>query len=1008
MKPVWETCRPRPEVLSGELRDESFAARLSRAKDRDPAYHVYTDPTLFFGQTYATAGLKTLLAEVLGRLAGSDPATAPVIRLETGFGGGKTHNLIACYHAASGRVPPKLLARFVDPTRVPSEPARIAAFVGEDLDPATGLRHPDGTVTRTPWGEIAYQLGGQTAYARVEPNDREGIPPGARAWSELIGANPTLILLDELAPYLRALKQSRSYQDLAAQIAPFLKGLLEAVASAPRAACVLTLAETSDAFGQETEEIGQTLTELLSELKSISARLERTLSPTAGEEEIGQILVHRLFEETDSQAAQAVASTYRAYYEALQARGADLPLNALQADYASLIEKSYPFHPELLITLNRKTSTIPNFQRTRGALRLLALAVRRVWERRPVDATLLHIHHLDLADPDIADDLTSRLDRPRYRQVIEADVASGMPDAPAHAEALDRTWTRDGRPPVPGKVARTVFLHSLTQQAAAGARTEEVSLAVLAPGDEPVLLEQALEQLERSCWHLEYEGERWRFAPEPSLNKMIADEMAYVRVGTAKQTLDERIRAIWRSGVFEVIPFPAEASAIPDDAGRPKLAVMHYDAASAREEDEAPPELVRRLYAEAGTAGGARTYKNNAFFLVADAAQVDRMVESAKQFLAVRRLADDPDRQRGLSPEQRRKLRERKDESELALRVAIHRAYRFLYYPSADGPRETVGLVREALPAQDQGEVQRDQSQVLLDVLRRLEKVYTADSDPIDPQFLKSKAWTVGRSSVAVADLARAFAMRRGLRMLLEHRPLREGILRGVQRGTWIYYDPKEGVGYGPSSPSPAISLEGDAELLEPEEARARGISIKGEAREPERCPVCGNPAELCTCDAGAPQEPEPFLVGSGAVDQAIQQLLDGMHDRGLEALGVLRISVQGSDQEGARELRSLGLAIPQLGSGDYRVEVRVSAEYPDRDCLVVDFRGPWERYRRLKDVVDGLVKEASRVEMRATLECRFADAGANPARLSEVRDVLRALDLGHLEVRAEPLESGS
>jgi len=995
-------------VLSGELRDESFAARLARVTegDPDPGYHVYTDPQVFFTRTYPTAGLRTLLAEVLGRLTGTDPAAAPVIRLETGFGGGKTHNLIACYHAASGKTSPHLLERFVDRARLPREPARVAAVVGEDLDPASGVRHSDGTATRTPWGEIGYQLGGIGGYRRVESNDREGIPPGARAWTELIGDEPTVILLDELAPYLRALKQSRSYQGLAGQLAPFLKGLLEAVASAPRAVCVLTLAEASDAFGQETEEIGRALTELLGELKSISARVERTLSPTVGEEEIGQILVHRLFERVDPAGAREASKGYREFYERLQAQGADLPLTALQADYAALIEKSYPFHPELLITLNRKTSTIPNFQRTRGVLRLLARAVRRVWERRPTDATLLHIHHLDFGDPDIADDLTSRLDRPRYRQVIEADIASGVAEAPAHAEALDRRWADEGRPPVPGRVARTIFLHSLIQQAGAGARTEEVNLAVLTPRDEPALVEQALRDLERACWHLEYEGERWRFGPEPSLNKMIADEMPYVGVSRAKQVLDERIRAIWRSGIFEVVPFPAEPSAIPNDAGRPKLAVVHYDAASAQEEDESPPELVRRLYTQAGVSEGARTYQNNVLFLVADADQIARVVEAARFFLAVRRLADAPERQRALSPEQRRKLRERRDESELALRVAIHRAYRFLYYPSADVPGEAAGLAREALPAQDQGEVERDQSQVLLDALRRLEKVYTADSEPIDPQFLKSKAWTVGRRAVAVVDLLRAFATRRGLRMLLDPRPLRQGILNGVERGAWIYYDPIEGVGYGATSPPPAISLEGEAELLEPEEARARGVRVKGEAVEPERCPVCGNVAEACTCAPPAPAA-ERVLVGSGAVDQALQQVLDGMHDRRLTAVSRLRLSVQGSGEEGARELRSLGLAVPQLGQGAYHLELRAAAEFRGADRLVVDFRGPWERYRRLKDAVEGLLREASRIETRATLECRFGESGCDAARLGEVRDILRALDLGHVEVQAEPREEG-
>ncbi|GIX46075.1 MAG: hypothetical protein KatS3mg131_0286 [Candidatus Tectimicrobiota bacterium] len=451
---------------------------------------------------------------------------------------------------------------------MPTTGCRIAAVVGEDLDPVNGMAHPDGVTTFTPWGEIAYQLAGPEGYQRLARSDQARVPPGVRLWQELFGTQPVLILLDELAPYLRTLKQAKSFSGMAEQMAAFLKGLLEAVAAAPRAVCVLTLAEASDAFGRETEEIAQALNAILAELKGISARMERTLSPTAGEEEIGQILVHRLFARVDRAAAAATAAAYCAGFERLQKQGAALPATALQADYAALIEKSYPFHPELLITLNRKTSTIPNFQRTRGALRLLARAVRRLWQQRPPDAWLFHIHHLDLGDPAMADELTSRLDRPRYRQVIEADIASGVAEAPAHAEVIDRAWRDRKRPPMAKKAATTIFLHSLTQQTAAGARPEEVALAVLAPGEDPSLLEQALKELERRCWHLEYEGERWRFQPEPSLNKMIADEAQYVGITMAKTVLDERLRGIWQPGIFDVRRFPAEPSDIPDDAGK--------------------------------------------------------------------------------------------------------------------------------------------------------------------------------------------------------------------------------------------------------------------------------------------------------------------------------------------------------------------------------------------------------------------------------------------------------
>jgi hypothetical protein len=838
----------------------------------------------------------------------------------------------------------------------------------------------------------------------VEVEDRGRTVPGAAVWRQLIEDRPVLILLDELAPYLRVLKSSQEYGQMAGAVAPFLKGLLETVASSRRAVCVLTLAEASDAFGQETEELGRALTELVSELKSVSARVERTLTPTAGEDEIGQIVVHRLLESVDAEAAREASRAYREAYERWQRQGADLPATALQADYASLIERSYPFHPDVLIVLNRKTSTIPNFQRTRGALRLLARALRRVWETRPRDAWLFHLHHLDLADQDIVAELTSRLDRPRYQQVVHADIASPTPEAPAHAEEIDRRWVESGRGPLARKVATAIFVHSITQAGGSGARNEEVNVAVLAPGDDPALLGQVLQELERSCWHLEYEGERWRFQPEPSLTKMILDEMQYVGVSVAKRELDDRLRTIWQSGLFEVCRFPSEPAEIPDDGGRPKLAIMHYDAASARETDEAPPDLVRQLYEQAGTGGGLRTYQNQVLFLVADAGQVQRMIDAARYWKAVTRLADDPERGQRLSPEQRKRLRDRKDASLVELRVAIHRAYRFLYYPSADVPKSAAGLARETLPAQDQGDIERDQSRVILDVLRRLEKVYTADDPPIAPQFIKSRAWPKGRASARVTEIARAFGMRRGLRMLLHDRPLREGILEGIRQGLWIYYNPQEGLGYGTKSPTPFVDLTGEAELLEPAEARARGIRIKGEEQEEERCPVCGHPASACTCGTLPPPAPSSGVMqAEGAVDQALQAIVDQMHDRKVAVLSRLVVRVRGEGASGLQELRSLGLAVPQLGPGTYRLDVRVTAELGSQDSLRVEFRGPWDRYRRLKDGLEALLAQALRLEASAALEVGFDGGTGTLERLGTVREVLRTLNVGRIEVSAEP-----
>src|SRR5690606_28550725 len=147
----------------------------------------------------------------------------------------------------------------------------------------------------------------------------------------------------------------------------------------------------------------------LAEAKRLSARQERVITPTS-ETELAAIVTHRLFRHIDLDTAHVVAQHYLDCFRQSVDAGADLPQRALRAEYQEEIVTDYPFHPELLTTLKRKVSTIPNFQRTRGALRLLAMVVRDLWSDPRDDVYLIHPHHVNLAVEGIANDLTSRLE----------------------------------------------------------------------------------------------------------------------------------------------------------------------------------------------------------------------------------------------------------------------------------------------------------------------------------------------------------------------------------------------------------------------------------------------------------------------------------------------------------------------------------------------------------------------------------------------------------------------
>ena len=116
----------------------------------------------------------------------------------------------------------------------------------------------------------------------------------------------------------------------------------------------------------------------------------------------------------------------------------------------------------------------------------------------------------------------------------------------------------------------------------------------------------------------------------------------------------------------------------------------------------------------------------------------------AQRYLAVQRIVADLDRMGDFNKEQKDKLRKMAEAAELDLRVAITKAYRHLYYPSADAPKASSGLAHQLLQPDEQGQMEKDQSDVVLRVLKGLEKVLTADDKPLAPQYLKAKA-TAGR-----------------------------------------------------------------------------------------------------------------------------------------------------------------------------------------------------------------------------------------------------------------------
>ena len=150
---IYDLCRPRQDVLAGRIRDEDFAADLSQVL-KGTAPELYKDAALFFANTHPTRGLKDLIRAVVGRLTGADSQLGSILRLDTSYGGGKTHALIGLNHILTAPEQIPNLAEFVEPATLPGQPVTVAIFDGENADPMNGRRMRGDILAYTPWGGV--------------------------------------------------------------------------------------------------------------------------------------------------------------------------------------------------------------------------------------------------------------------------------------------------------------------------------------------------------------------------------------------------------------------------------------------------------------------------------------------------------------------------------------------------------------------------------------------------------------------------------------------------------------------------------------------------------------------------------------------------------------------------------------------------------------------------------------------------------------------------------------
>lgn len=315
-----------------------------------------------------------------------------MINLQTNFGGGKTHSMLALWHLAAGRpladfpqdVQEVLAASGYLATSEDSPVVRRVALVGNHLAP-TGSTKPDGTQVNTMWGELAWQLDGRAGYDVVAEADRSRTHPGEALHTLLEKYSPAVILIDEWVAHARVLV---GREDLAGGTFDtqftFAQSLTEAVKATPGVLLAISIPASDnadDTRAGSAEEVGG---EALRRLQNVVRRAADQWQP-ASDEESYKIVRRRLFVEPDADALAAIRRTARGFRDFYIHNSSDLPSAVRESEYEDRIRRSYPIHPELFERLYEDWSTLERFQRTRGVLRPPRGRTRRAPDRQPRD-----------------------------------------------------------------------------------------------------------------------------------------------------------------------------------------------------------------------------------------------------------------------------------------------------------------------------------------------------------------------------------------------------------------------------------------------------------------------------------------------------------------------------------------------------------------------------------------------------------------------------------------------
>ena len=692
--PWREVVEPHQDVATGDFLQAEFAADLGKVH-AGSAPSEYGDPREFFGRTYITDGLGALLVGAAKRL--SDAGGDPVVELQTNFGGGKTHSMLALYHMVGGtpaRDLPGLDQLLSEHGAAVPQHINRAVVVGTWRGPQDVNAQEGGREFRTTWGEMAWQLGGADAFDMIAENDAKGIAPGSNLLEEIFRkCSPCLILIDEWVAYLRQIYKvdglpSGSFD---ANLS-FVQSLTEAVKTSPGTLLVAALPASQIEVGGDG---GQ---EALVRLKQTFSRVESSWRP-ASQEESYEIVRRRLFKDIPGDKFHHRDNTLKQFAKLYRENANEFPRGSADEDYRRKLEKAYPIHPELFDQLYTGWGSLERFQRTRGVLRLMAQAIHELWMNNDPSVMIMP-GSVAVGSARVESELL------HYLEVSWQSIIAGDVDGPESIPyKIDQSAPNLNRYSATRRVARAIFMGTAPthQQENRGLDDKQINLGVVQPGEKPAVFGDALRRLGNRARFMHGDLGRYWYSMSASLNRVAADRAEQVEEALVLVEIDKLLAAyingLGDRGHFDAVQVaPGSSADVPDEAGGVRAIVLGIAHSHNGRDGSEAMTAARDILMQRG--GTPRVYCNVLVFLAAETRQLDNLKEAMRGVLAWDGIVRETERL-NLTQSDSALAKAKLAEANETVRTRLKEAWCYLLYPTQEGAEADVAWTSGKVPARD-------------------------------------------------------------------------------------------------------------------------------------------------------------------------------------------------------------------------------------------------------------------------------------------------------------------